>query len=123
MTFEADGYRALRDDILDMLEKAHGASALHRGAWADRLADADDVMLALTALRSLLRDMAAARAGATPERMLNADVGDRLVALGQGPLAARAVALADLTEETRTALRGNASRPMSMDVLVDALAG
>ncbi len=55
--------------------------------------------------------------------MLNADVGERLVALGQGPLAARAVALADLTEETRTALRGNASRPMSMDVLVDALAG
>jgi hypothetical protein len=33
------------------------------------------------------------------------------------------VDLADLTEETRTALRGNASRPMSMDVLVDALAG
>ena len=123
MTFEADGYRALRDDILAMLEKADGASAVHRLAWADQLADADDVMLALTALRSLLRDLAAARAGATADRMLNADVGDRLVALGQGRLAARAVALADLTEETRTNLRGNASRPMSMDVLVDALAG
>ena len=123
MAFEADGYRALRDDILAMLEKADGASAVHRLAWADRLADAEDVMLALTALRSLLRDLAAARAGAAAERMLNADVGDRLVALGQGRLAARAVALADLTEETRTNLRANASRPMSMDVLVDALAG
>ena len=123
MAFEADGYRALRDDILAMLEKADGADALHRLAWSERLADADDVMLALTALRSLLRDLAAARAGATAERMLNADVGDRLVALGQGRLAVRAVALADLTEETRANLRANASRPMSMDVLVDALAG
>jgi DNA polymerase-3 subunit delta' len=123
MAFEADGYRALRDDILAMLEKADGASAVHRLAWSERLADADDVMLALTALRSLLRDAAAARAGATAERMLNADVADRLIALGQGRLAARALDLADLTEETRTALRGNASRPMSMDVLVDALAG
>ena len=123
MAFEADGYRALRDDILAMLEKADGADALHRLAWSERLADADDVMLALTALRSLLRDLAAARAGATADRMLNADVGDRLVALGQGRLAVRAVALADLTEETRANLRANASRPMSMDVLVDALAG
>jgi len=123
MAFEADGYRALRDDILAMLEKADGASAVHRLAWSERLAEAEDVMLALTALRSLLRDAAAARAGAPAERMLNADVADRLVALGQGGLAARAVDLADLTEETRTALRGNASRPMSMDVLVDALAG
>jgi DNA polymerase-3 subunit delta' len=123
MAFEADGYRALRDDILAMLEKADGADALHRLAWSERLADADDVMLALTALRSLLRDLAAARAGATADRMLNADVGDRLVALGPGRLAARAVTLADLTEETRANLRANASRPLSMDVLVDALAG
>jgi hypothetical protein len=50
-------------------------------------------------------------------------VAERLIALGPGRLAGRAVDLADLTEETRTALRGNASRPMSMDVLVDALAG
>jgi len=123
MAFEADGYRALRDDILAMLEKADGADAVHRLTWSERLAETEDVMLALTALRSLLRDLAAARAGATADRMLNADVGDRLVTLGQGRLAARAVALADLTEETRANLRGNASRPMSMDVLVDALAG
>jgi DNA polymerase-3 subunit delta' len=123
MAFEADGYRALRDDILAMLEKADGADAVHRLAWSERLAESEDVMLALTALRSLLRDLAAARAGAAADRMLNADVGDRLVVLGRGPLAARAVALADLTEETRANLRANASRPLSMDVLVDALAG
>lgn len=123
LAFEAEGYRALRDEILVMLEKAAGAGALHRLQWAERLAEADDVLLALTALRSLLRDAAAARAGVAPERLLNADVAERLQALGQGPLGARAIALADVAEETRTALRGNASRPMSMDVLVDALAG
>jgi hypothetical protein len=96
---------------------------VHRLAWSERLAETEDVMLALTALRSLLRDLAAARAGAAADRMLNADVGDRLVVLGRGRLAARAVALADLTEETRANLRANASRPLSMDVLVDALAG
>jgi DNA polymerase-3 subunit delta' len=123
LAFEAEGYRTLRDDILAILEKAPGASALHRLQWADRLADADDVMLALTALRSLLRDAAAARAGAPAERLLNADVAARIQAIASGPLGARAVALADEVEEARTALRGNASRPLSMDVLVDAIAG
>ena len=57
--------------------------------------------------------------------MLNADVGERLVvSWSQGRLAARAQwPWPDLTEETRTNLRGNANRPLSMDVLVDALAG
>ncbi len=123
LAFEADGYRALRDEILAMLEKAPGAGPLHRLQWSERLGDSDDVLLALAALRSLLRDAAAARAGAPADRLLNADVADRLQVVGQGPVGARAVALADMTEETRTALRGNASRPLSMDVLVDALAG
>jgi DNA polymerase-3 subunit delta' len=123
LAFEADGYRAVRDEILAMLEKADGASAVHRLAWADKLADLEDVMLGLNALRSLLRDAAAARAGAGPERLLNADVADRIDKVGRGPLGARAVALADTVEELRTNLRQNASRPMSMDVLVDALAG
>src|SRR5262249_3836142 len=85
LAFEAEGYRALRDEILAMLEKAAGAGPLHRLAWSEKLAEADDVMLALTALRSLLRDAAAARAGAPPDRLLNADVGDRIVAVGKGP--------------------------------------
>lgn len=123
LAFEAEGYRALRDEILAMLEKVPGSSAVLRLQWAEKLTETDDIGLALTALRSLLRDAAAARAGSPPERLLNADVADRLLAVGQGPLGARAVALADATEEVRTNLRGNASKPMSMDVLVDTLAG
>ena len=123
LAFEAEGYRTLRDQALAMLEKAAGAGALLRGQWADQLVDADDPFLALTAVRSLLRDVAAARAGAAPESLLNADVASRVAAVAAGPLGPRAVALAEAVEEVRTALRGNASRPMSMDVLVDALAG
>jgi DNA polymerase III subunit delta' len=123
LAFEAEGYRALRDEILAMLEKATGASAVLRLQWSERLAEAEDVTLALSALRSLLRDAAAARAGAAPERLLNSDVGARIEKVGQGPVGARAVELADAVEEVRTNLRGNASKPLSMDVLVDALAG
>jgi hypothetical protein len=70
-----------------------------------------------------LRDAAAARAGAPADRLLNADVADRIAAVAQGPIGARAVALAEFAEDTRTALRANASRPLSMEVLVDVLAG
>jgi DNA polymerase-3 subunit delta' len=122
LAFEADGYRALRDEILVMLEKATGASAVHRLAWSERLGEVDDMPLALSALRSLLRDAAAARAGAPPERLLNADVAARLEKVGQGRVGARAVELADTVEEIRTLLRGNASKPLSMDILIDALA-
>jgi DNA polymerase III subunit delta' len=123
MAFEADGYRAMRDDVLDMLEKAPGANAVLRLQWSERLAEADDVSLGLTALRSLLRDAAAARAGSSPDRLLNADVAARVAAVGQGPLGARAVALAEAAEEVRTAVRVNANKGLSMDVLVDTLAG
>jgi DNA polymerase III subunit delta' len=122
LAFEADGYRALRDEILVMLEKASGSSAVHRLQWSERLGEVEDMPLALSALRSLLRDAAAARAGAPPDRLLNADVGERVAKVGQGRVGARAVELADTVEEIRTLLRGNASKPLSMDVLVDALA-
>ena len=45
------------------------ATALLRLQWSERLAEADDVSLGLTALRSLLRDAAASRAGSPPERL------------------------------------------------------
>ncbi|HUG53946.1 MAG TPA: DNA polymerase III subunit [Vicinamibacteria bacterium] len=123
LAFEAEGYRALRDAILIVLEKAPGSAAHHRLQWSEGLADAEDPLLVLTALRSLLRDVAAARAGVPPDRLLNADVGDRVQGVARGPLGERALALSEAAEEVRTNLRGNASRPLSMDVLVDTLAG
>jgi DNA polymerase-3 subunit delta' len=123
VAFETEGYRKLRDEIVRLLEKVPGSNGAVRLQWAEHLADAEDPLLVLVALRSLLRDTAAVRAGVPGERLLNADVADRIAVIAQGPLGERAVALSEATEELRNNLRGNASRPMSMDVLVDALAG
>ncbi len=90
---------------------------------AERLERQDDPELALTVLRSLLRDVLALRAGTAPGRILNADVAARLEAVGRGPLGGRAAALAEAVGETRAALRGNLNRALSMDILADALAG
>jgi hypothetical protein len=96
---------------------------------AERLADMDDPVLALTALRSLLRDIAALRAGATA--VLNADVTGRLEALARGPLGERAGEMGRAAGETRDALegkitgtnlrRGPANPLLAFDVLMDSL--
>lgn len=122
LAFEAEAYRTLRGEVLALLEGLGRLGPLERMEAAERMADLEDPDLALTALRSLLRDAAALGAGAPPEAALNADVVSRLQGLARGPLAARAVALADAVSETREALRGNANRLLSMDVLVDLLA-
>jgi hypothetical protein len=80
-------------------------------------------MLVLTALRSILRDVAALAAGARPNAILNRDAAEPLAAIARGPLGRRAVALADVTEDSRTGVRQNANPLLSMDVLVDAVAG
>ena len=80
-------------------------------------------MLVVVALRSILRDVVAARAGAPGESLLNRDAAGAIATLAAGPLAGRALALGDVTEDLRTALRVNANRLLSMDVLVDAVAG
>ena len=80
-------------------------------------------MLVLAALRSILRDVAALRAGASGDAILNRDAAEPLAALARGPLGARAVSLGDVTEDLRTSVRQNANRLLSMDVLVDAVAG
>jgi hypothetical protein len=90
---------------------------------AQKLADVDDLPLALTALRALLRDIAALAAGAPEGSVLNADVVARLRALAGGPLGRRAGELAASIAETREALRTNANPLLSMDVLMDRLAG
>jgi DNA polymerase III subunit delta' len=123
LAFEADGYRAVRDLLIAGLSRLPSPGALERMDLAQKLDDVDDPMLVITTLRSILRDVAALRAGSAPKSLLNRDAAEPLADLARGPLGARAVGLGDVTEDTRTALRQNANPLLSMDVLVDSVAG
>jgi DNA polymerase III subunit delta' len=123
LALDSDAYRASRSELLAVLERAGATSAVERMEAAQRLAELDDPALALTTLRSILRDAVVLRSGAGPGTLLNADVEPRLVALARGPLGERAVALAEAAGETREALRLNANKLLSMDVLMDGLSG
>ena len=123
LAFESDTYRSLREELLGLLEGLNGGSSFERTQAAEQLAQSEDLTLALTALRSLLRDLAALRTGAAPEALLNSDVADRLAALAGGRLASEAASLAETVGETRELLRGSANKVLTMDVLLDALAG
>jgi DNA polymerase III subunit delta' len=123
LAFESDAYRTLREELLGLLERVSSLSPLDRMAEAERLEQADDPALALTTLRSLLRDLAAARAGSPLDRLLNADVGDRVAALAHTPVGARAREVAEEAAETREALRGYANKLLSFETLMEALAG
>jgi DNA polymerase-3 subunit delta' len=122
LAFESEAYRALREELLTLLEGRGEDGALGRMAGAERLGETEDLALATTALRSLLRDLAALRAGAAEARLLNADVADRLAVLARGRLGERAIALAEAVRETREALRGSAHKLLTLDVLLEALA-
>jgi len=123
LAFESDGYRAVRDVMIDFFGRLPSPGALERMELAEKLKDAEDPLLVLTALRSVLRDVGALRAGAAPAAILNRDAAEPLAALARGPLGLRAVGLGDVTEDARTAMRQNANPLLSMDVLVDAVAG
>jgi DNA polymerase III subunit delta' len=130
LAFESEAWRDLRVVLLETLEELVGTGTLGRMSAAERLAEMDDPVLALTALRSLLRDVAALRAGSPA--LLNADVADRLETLARGPLGVRAGQMARVAGETRDALegkitgtnlrRGPANTLLAFDVLMDALA-
>ena len=122
LAFEPEAYRGLRDALLKLLEVAPRQGVFERMEAAQKLADLDDLPLALTALRALLRDVAALAAGSPDRSVLNADVVPRLRALAQGPLGRGAAMLATSIAETREALRTNANPGLSMDVLMDRLA-
>ena len=129
LAFESEAWRDLRVELLEMLERLDRGGALGRMDSAERLAEMDDPVLALTALRSLLRDVAAWRAGSPA--LLNADVAGRLEPLARGPLGERAGEMARAAGETRDALegkitgtnlrRGPANTLLAFDVLMDAL--
>jgi DNA polymerase-3 subunit delta' len=122
LAFEPEAYRGLRDALLKLLEVVPRQGIFERMEAAQKLADLDDLALALTALRALLRDVAALAAGSPDGSVLNADVVPRLRALAQGPLGRGAAGLATSIAETREALRTNANPGLSMDVLMDRLA-
>jgi DNA polymerase-3 subunit delta' len=120
---EAGGEPRLREELLILLEEASGRDALGRMEAAEALEQAEDPALLLTTLRSLLRDLAALRAGAPSETLLNPDLGPRLAALASGRLGERAAGLAEEAGAARWALRGFASKLLTFDRLVEALAG
>jgi len=132
LSFDAAGYRALRDDMLEVLESLEALEPVGRMEAAERLADLEDLPLGLTALRALLRDVAAVRAGAGTPALLNGDVGGRLRVLADGPLGPAAGRLAEAVGEVRTVVGGaplastyerrNANKLLSMDLMVEALA-
>jgi DNA polymerase-3 subunit delta' len=118
LAFESESYRALRARALEILARpVSGLAALEA---AEQLADMEDLPLALVALRSLLRDVAALRAGATPGQLLNMDLAEDLAPVAQGPIGERAAALAERTGASLQALRGNANRLLAADLLVEA---
>jgi DNA polymerase-3 subunit delta' len=121
LAFESEGNRRLRENLLELLERIDVMRAAERLELAQQLADADDVEIVMTALRSLLRDMEALRGGASS--LLNSDVADRLKELAKGDLGRRALPLAERIGDLRRALRGNANRLMIMDLMLDILQG
>jgi DNA polymerase-3 subunit delta' len=123
LAFEAEGYRALRDGMLTLLETAESAGPLGRLEEAQRLQDVEEPLLALGALRSLLRDVAALHAGAPHHVLLNGDQVERLERLARGPLGPRAAEVAAAAGETRAALLRNAHKLLSLDLLLERLAG
>jgi len=120
---EAAGELRMREELLVLLEESSGKDALARMEAAEALEQAEDPGALLTTLRSLLRDLAALRAGAPRETLLSPDLAPRLAALASGRLGERATSLAEDAGEARAALRGFASKLLTFDRLVDALAG
>jgi DNA polymerase-3 subunit delta' len=123
LRLSSEDYRELREALVGLLERLDGLDAMGRMEAAETLEQSDDAALLLTTLRSLLRDVAALRAGAGPGTLVNPDLAARLLPLARGPLGARALGLAEDAAHARQALRGFASRLLTFDVLVDALAG
>lgn len=121
LRFDSEAYQQLREQMLGLLEQAAAEGAAGRLERAEELKDAEDLPLALTTLRSLLRDLAALRTG--PEaRPLHADLAARLEPLAQGALGARAGELAEAAAEAGRAVRGNAYKPLVLDVLLERVA-
>jgi DNA polymerase-3 subunit delta' len=122
LAFESEAYRALREGLVELLEAVPSMDPLGRMEAAERLKDQEDLPLCLTTLRSLLRDLVALRLGGRRDRILNADIGEALSRLAAGRLGGQADRLAAAVAQALRALRGNANKLLTMDVLMDELA-
>ena len=123
LELESGAYKTLRDELLQQLESVDGADALATSALAELLVDQDDPEAGLLLMRSLLRDVAALRAGGREELLFNRDLVTRLGSVARGTLGARAAELASFCGETIVSLRGNANKQLAMDVLAGAASG
>jgi DNA polymerase-3 subunit delta' len=123
LSFESEAYGRMREGLIDLLERAESLDPLARMEAAEALEQAEDPALVLTTLRSLLRDVAALRAGTPAEALVHPDAAERLSPLASGRLGERATLLAEKAGEARYALRGFASKLLTFDLLVDTLAG
>ncbi|HEV8253826.1 MAG TPA: DNA polymerase III subunit delta' [Vicinamibacteria bacterium] len=132
LAFDPAAYRTLRQELLAILEAAGRAGAIQWLEAGERLGEVDDPVFALTALRSLLRDVVALRSGTPAAALLNTDLAARLDPLARSRLGERAVALAEAVGRTRDALEGKtpdppfkqgpANRQIAMDALMDVVA-
>jgi DNA polymerase-3 subunit delta' len=120
--FDSETWRSEREALLVLLETAPALGAAGRLKAAERLKEAEDARRALTTLRTLLRDVAALRAGASPDGLLNGDLAARLRAVAEGPLGPRAGELAEAAAEARAALLAYAHEQITLDALLEAMA-
>jgi DNA polymerase-3 subunit delta' len=112
----------VREQLLVLLEGVRAKDAFGRMEAAEALEQSDDPGPLLVTLRALLRDLAALRAGAGADALVNPDLASRLAPLARGPLGERAPLLADEAAAAQAALRGFASKLLTFDRLVEALA-
>jgi DNA polymerase-3 subunit delta' len=123
LAFGSEAHSRMREGLVALLERAEALDPMARLEAAEALEQSEDPALLLATLRSLLRDLAALRAGARPEVVVNVDLAPRLSPLARGGLGERATALAEQAGDARFALRGFANKLLTFDLLVDSLAG
>lgn len=122
LRWESESFRKLRDELLRLLDGPGALGILDRMEAAEWLDELEDLPLALTVLRSLLRDVAALRSGVGAQSLLNADLAPRLHGLSGSRLGVEATRLAEAVGQARQSLRANANRLLAMDTLLEEFA-
>ena len=127
LTLDPKGLRARREELLTALERlAAGPRALAElsGMAAGIAGDDEETLLeGLELMETLLRDAAVARAWGAQDVLVHADLGPRLLSLGDSLGAVRASSLVRSVERLRGDLRFNLNRTLVSESLLAAVAG